>query len=51
MLQSLILIDVLSSACWKKGKNNNKKGETAGGLFSQGRTHFAGCAMQDFHSY
>jgi hypothetical protein len=36
MLQSLILIDALSSADWEKKKRKiKKKRETAGGLFSQ----------------
>jgi hypothetical protein len=43
MSHSLILIDSLSSASWKKGK---KKRERNGlGLFSQGWTHLTGCAV------
>jgi hypothetical protein len=51
MLQSLILIDALSSACWEKKREGGKKKkrETARGFLSQGQTHLAGCAMWDFH--
>jgi hypothetical protein len=44
ILQSLILIDALPSACWEKEKK-----ETARVFFfSQGKTHVTGCAVQDF---
>jgi hypothetical protein len=43
MLQSLILIDAFSSACWEK-----KKREVARVFFPQDWTHIAGCATQDF---
>jgi hypothetical protein len=46
LLQSLILIDALSSACWEEKK---RKRETAVVLFAQGWTHLAGCASWDFH--
>jgi hypothetical protein len=36
MSQSLILIDALSSADWENKRKREKKGERAGGLFSQG---------------
>jgi hypothetical protein len=51
MLQSSILIDALSSSCWEKTKTKERekeRGEMAKGLFSQGQTHLAGCAMWDF---
>jgi hypothetical protein len=50
MLQNLILIDALSSACWekKRKKKKTKKREMTGGLFSQGQTCLAGCTVQDF---
>jgi hypothetical protein len=51
MLQSLILIDALSSAYWeKKGEKTEKEREMARGLFSQGQTCLAGCAAWDFCS-
>jgi hypothetical protein len=47
MLQTLILINTLSSACWEGEK---KKTETASVLCSKGQPHLAGYAMRDFHS-
>jgi hypothetical protein len=47
MLQSLILIDALSSAFWEKKKK--KKDRNARVLFSKGQTCLAGCAMWCFH--
>jgi hypothetical protein len=49
MSQSLILIDVLSSAFWEK-KQKNTKPEVARRSFSRagGWTLLAGCAGQDF---
>jgi hypothetical protein len=44
--QTLILIDALSSAYWKKEKER----EMARGLLSHVWTHLAGCATWDFHS-
>jgi hypothetical protein len=47
MLQNLILIDALFSACWKrkKGKQKEEKGKTTRGLFPPGQTHPISCAM------
>jgi hypothetical protein len=50
MWQSLILIDALSSAYWekfkkKKERKEKKKREMAKGLYSQGLTCLAGCAV------
>jgi hypothetical protein len=47
MSQSLILIDVLSSAFGKKKKEGKKKRNGQGDFF-QGQTHLSDCAMQDF---
>jgi hypothetical protein len=43
MLQSLILIDVLSSACWEKKKKKRK--EIAMGIFSQGQRPDMLCSL------
>jgi hypothetical protein len=53
MSQSLILIDILSSACWeKKRKGGKKKREKqSGAFFPQGWTSLDGCAMWDFCGY
>jgi hypothetical protein len=45
MLQSLILIDALSSTYWEKKKKIKRNGQG-----QRGWTHLAGCAAQDFHS-
>jgi hypothetical protein len=37
MLQSSVLIDALSSACWEKKKKREREKEMARVLFSQGR--------------
>jgi hypothetical protein len=37
MLQNLILIDSLSSACWEKKKKKKIEKRSSWGLFSQGR--------------
>jgi hypothetical protein len=44
----LILIDALSSTCWKKKKKEKKK-KWPGGFFLQGEMCLAGCTMWDFH--
>jgi hypothetical protein len=54
MLQSLILIDALSSAfLGEKNKTNKQTATTKNNLrlFFQGQTQLPGCAVQDFHSW
>jgi hypothetical protein len=47
MLQSLILIDALSSTFWEKKERQKQPGR--GALLSQGGTCFADCVAWDFH--
>jgi hypothetical protein len=53
MSQSLILIDTLSSICWKNKEKEKKKKEreTSRDTLPRagGQTCLAGCAGQDFH--
>jgi hypothetical protein len=48
MLQSLIMIDILSSASWEKEKEKKRKDNQPGEVFSQGLTCLVGCVAWDF---
>jgi hypothetical protein len=51
MLQSLILIDALSSVYWEKKKEKEKRSSQV--FFfprARGQTHLAGCDALDFYS-
>jgi hypothetical protein len=50
MLQSLILIDALSSACWEKKKKKKEKRPGAFFPWVRGQTQLSGYARQDIHS-